>query len=131
MNSPATDDDAGEFAALRTLDVLAAFLHQKYGEEALRQCFSVADNDRESLEDAAGILADKGLDRVAEIMLDIAAQCRSEIESNPYDPDDGTRNWSEWRRSWLLHRRLKTGELERDLRRRMSGNRQKHCNSRH
>jgi len=99
MDNPQTENDAGEFAALDSFDLIAAFLHQKYGESALRQSFSAVDCHREQLEEAATVLKGKGLSQVAEIMLDIAAQCPSEIEFNRYE--EGTLNWRYWRENWL------------------------------
>jgi hypothetical protein len=73
--NPQTDDEPNEFSALDTLDLLAAFLHAKYGPEALRQAFAMVDDlPRESLEQAAEILDAKGLNHVGDIVWSIAQQ---------------------------------------------------------
>jgi hypothetical protein len=113
------NDDAGEFAALNGHDQLAAFLFQKYGEAMLREVFK-ADGTfaREGLEDAAEELETRGLDQVAAVMRDIAAQCPSGFDiDNPFEDDraSGGHNWLEWRRMWLFKRRERTGELRKVL----------------
>jgi hypothetical protein len=118
MDPQSTEDDAGEFAALGSFDLIAAFLHAKYGEQTLREAFSLVDCYREHLEQAAEILDAKGLSHVADIMFDIAAQSRSEIEACPYAP--GSTNWSAWRTNWITRRRIATGEVEASLRARKS-----------
>jgi hypothetical protein len=117
MNYPdLADDDVGEFAPLKTLDVLAAFIHKKFGEAFLRQAFAMVTYDRESLEDAADKLAEKSLSHVAAIMADIAENSPSGIDLNPHE--EGSTIWRYWRRRWIQKRRLATGELEESLRRR-------------
>jgi hypothetical protein len=111
-NHQVADDDAGEFSALDSLDLIAAYLHAKHGEEALRGAFALCDCDREELEQAADVLDAKGLSHVADIMFDIASQCRSGIEANPYPPDSF--NGRYWRANWIR----KHPEREERLRRR-------------
>ena len=87
--TPQPDDEPNEFSALDSLDLLAAFLHAKYGEEALREAFAQIDDlPRESLEQAAEVLAAKGLSHVAGILADMAASRPSEYDAGcPYsDP---------------------------------------------
>jgi hypothetical protein len=117
MNAPQTqtDDEPNEFAALDTLDMLAAFVCQKYGEAALRETFPTTDFYREPLEKAADILAAKGLTHVASIMADIASGCPSEIEScGGYPP--GSFNAEYWRRNWLRKQWQASPEFEKHLR---------------
>ena len=116
MNNPqATEDEVNEFSALDTLDLLAAFLHAKYGEEALREAFALVDDlYRESLEDAAQVLAAKCLGNVASVVADIAASRPSEITACPYP--DGSINARSWRWSWNHKRRRATGEIGKGLR---------------
>jgi len=118
--SPQPDDEPNEFSALTTLDMLAAFLHAKYGEKALRDAFAMVDDlPRESLEQAADILDSKGLTHVADIVVDIAAGLPSEITACPYEA--GSINARYWCWSWNHKRRLATGEIEKGLRRQAAG----------
>jgi hypothetical protein len=106
--SPQPDDEPNEFSALTTLDMLAAFLHAKYGEKALRDAFAMVDDlPRELLEQAADIVAD------------IAAGLPSEITACPYEA--GSINARYWCWSWNHKRRLATGEIEKGLRRQAAG----------
>jgi hypothetical protein len=116
MNNPAPNDDPGEFAALRSFDMLAAYLHLRHGEQMLRAVFTAGNFSREDLIDCAGKLDAKRLDHVAAIMRDLAADAPSGIDDNPHL--EGTHMWHYWRRRWIQKRRLATGELEADLRRR-------------
>jgi hypothetical protein len=109
-----TDDEPNEFAALDTFDLLAAFVCQKYGEQALRETFPTADFYREPLEKAADVLAAKGLTHVANVMADIASGCPSELTANPYDPDSV--NGRYWTQSWLRKRWVESGQMEKSLR---------------
>ena len=118
--SPQPDDEPNEFSALTTLDMLAAFLHAKYGEKALRDAFAMVDDlPRESLEQAADILDSKGLTHVADIVADIAAGLPSEITVCPYEA--GSINARYWCWSWNHKRRQATGEIEKGLRRQAAG----------
>ena len=120
-NPQATEDEPNEFSALTSLDLLAAFLHAKYGEEALREAFSLVELHREQLVKAADILDSKGLAHVADILADIAASRPSEIESNPYPPD--SLNGRCWAWSWSQrHRETPDQRLER-MRREAAGKR--------
>ena len=116
MDNPQTvdDDDAGEFAALDTFDLIAAYLHARHGEQALRETFALIDLHREQLEEAAEVLEQRGLDAVASIMREIAAEARSGIEDNPYDPD--SINGRYWVQSWLRKRWVESGQMEKCLR---------------
>jgi hypothetical protein len=115
MNTPQTDDEPNEFAALESFDMIAAFLHQKYGEAMLREAFALIGCHREQLEKAAEVLEQRGLDAVASIMREIAAEAPSGIEANPYDPD--SINGRCWRWSWWQKQRQASGEIEEHLRR--------------
>jgi hypothetical protein len=115
MTNPQPDDEPNEFSALDTMDLLAAFLHAKYGEQALRQVLSqLPDLYREPLEDTAGILAAKGLSHVANIVADIAAGLPSEITACPYET--GSINARYWCWSWNHKRRQASGEIGKSLR---------------
>jgi hypothetical protein len=72
MNLQTADDEPNEFAALDTLDLIAAFLFQKYGEGALREAFSQAGFYHEPLVQVADILDGRGLAHIADIVADIA-----------------------------------------------------------
>jgi hypothetical protein len=113
-NPQATDEEPNEFSALTSFDMLAAFLHAKYGEQALRESFGLIDCHREQLERAADILAARGLSRVADIVADIAAECPSELESNPYPPDSF--NGRYWAQRWLQKQWQSSPEFEKHLR---------------
>jgi hypothetical protein len=119
MDNPQTENDSGEFAALGSFDLIAAFLHQKYGEKALRESFARVECHREQLEEAATVLKGKGLDQVAEIVFDIAAQRPSEFDvSNPYE--SGSTNWRYWRENWVRKHHQQSPEFKRQLWRRHS-----------
>src|SRR5262249_20621653 len=128
-NNPITNDsdDVGEFAALTTLHMLAAFLFAKHGEDFLRQALA-PDPDpepneagigpREHLENAAEELEARGLDHVAAILRDLAQTAIRGIDLLPdYYVNDGARGVENWRAKWLLRRKVESGELERKLRR--------------
>jgi hypothetical protein len=123
--SPQPDDEPNEFSALTTLDMLAAFLHAKYGEETLREAFAQIDDlPRESLEQAAEVLAAKGLSHVADILAAMASERPSELESNPYPADSlNGRCWA-WSRNH--RRRQASGEIGKGLRRQASQKRGMH-----
>src|SRR5262249_17606043 len=125
-NNPITDDDDfGEFAVFDTLDAIAAFLYAKggeQGEEMLREVFKLLSlqestssyGPRESLEDAAAELEKRHLDKPAAMLREFARTARSGIENVP----DYWRGMEDhWRRKWITQRKMKTGELERELRR--------------
>jgi hypothetical protein len=125
-----TDDEPNEFAALDTLDMLAVFVCEKYGEQALRETFPTTDLYREPLEKAADVLAAKGLAHVASIMLDIASGCPSEIEScGGYPP--GSINARYWAANWLRKQWQSSPEFEKHLRAQKSKNTPKPSLRRH
>lgn len=126
--TPPPDDDAlNEFAGM-SAEQVAAFVLRDGGEQALRQTLQMADDiepqSREDLEQIARALETRGLAAPASILREIAAETPSGIEFNPYR--EGTTNWSEWRKSWIRRQRQATGEIERSLRQRVSGNNRKH-----
>jgi hypothetical protein len=100
--SPQTagDDDAGEFALLTSLDMIAAYLHARYGAEALRQVFAMVDDlYHEHLMEAADVLDSKGLAHVGDIVADIAASRPSEYDAGcPYSDPINRRYWQQ---NWL------------------------------
>jgi hypothetical protein len=125
-----TDEEPNEFSALETLDALAAFLHQKYGEQALREVFAMFEElYREPLEKTAEVLNARGLSHVANVMADIAASCPSEIESNPYPPDSF--NGRYWAQRWLQKQWQSSPEFEKHLRAQKSKNTPKPSLRRH
>src|SRR5262245_23137163 len=90
-NSPVTNsDDDNEFAALKTLDAIAAFLFAKHSEQVVREAFKADDNtSSESLTDAAEELEARDFAQVAAIPRHIAKASRSVLEflhlSDPMD----------------------------------------------
>jgi hypothetical protein len=78
-------EDTGEFAVFDSFDALAAYLHHRYGEAALREVFGmlVEDLPRESFEDTATELENRGLDKPAAILRELAESATSEIERVP------------------------------------------------
>ena len=119
-NSP-LDEDSGEFACFDTLDSLAAYCHHKYGEAFVRQAFKPDPNPgpaypgggpREQYEKAADKLEQRGLDHVALILRDLAQQALSGIDLPP-----SYCSAENWRSKWLLQRKIDSGEMERELRR--------------
>jgi hypothetical protein len=116
MNSPEPEtEEPNPFEGFSFAEI-AGFIHRKEGEEALRQLLAMFDDlTREFLQDAASELQAAGLSKPAAILTTLAATTPSELDSgNPYE--EGGLNWSEWRRSWLNRRRVRTGEVERSLR---------------
>jgi hypothetical protein len=120
----ADDDDAGEFAPLTSLDLLAAYLHARYGEDALRQVLAMVDDlYHEGLMEAADILDSKGLTHVGDILADIAASRPSEYDVGcPYSDPTNRRYWQQ---NWLRkHQETPAERLER-MRREAAGKRRK------
>ena len=126
-NNP-LDEDTDEFACFLTTDALAAYLHHKFGEDFLRQALAPDPNPeptesgigpKETLENAAEKLEERGLDHVAAILRDLAQTAISGIDLPPdYSPDnDGDRGLELWRSKWLQRRKLESGELWHELRR--------------
>jgi hypothetical protein len=70
---------------------------------------------REDFEEAIKALEERGLDQVAKVMRDLAAEYPSGLDLNPYDPKDRN-NWLMWRRSWFNRRRMDTERKLRDAR---------------
>jgi len=119
MDNPRTTDDAddvGEYAALRTYDLLAAYIFKKHGADSVRTLFHQIGGACEDFEKPIETLEARGLHEVAKVLKEVAAECPSGIEFNPYDPEDRC-NWLHWQRSWLNRRRIVTGEVEASLRR--------------
>jgi hypothetical protein len=106
--NPADEDDAGEFAALRSFDAIAAYLFKKHGPDSVRANFHwVGGFTSEALTEAAEALEQRGLDQVAKVMHDLAAEYPSGIDLNPYDPKDRC-NWLVWNQSWLSRQQMRT-----------------------
>jgi hypothetical protein len=113
-------EDTGEFAVFDSFDALAAYLNHKYGEEALREVFemAVADLPRETFEDTAAELENRGLDRPAAILRELAESATSEIERVPdYVVNAGEDFVNSWRIRWLQNREIKLGTFFPKLKR--------------
>ena len=124
----ADEDDAGEYAALRSYDLLAAYIFKKHGADSVRTLFhQIGGFACEDFEQAIETLEQRGLSDVAEVLREVASEYPSGITFNPYDPEDRC-NWLIWQRSWLNRRRMVTGEVERSLRQRK---RRKHQHTQH
>jgi len=118
-NSPA-DEDCGEFAVFDSFDALAAYLHHRYGEEALREVFTmaVADMPKETFEDTATELENRGLEKPAAILREIAESATSEIERVPdYVVNAGEGFVHSWRLRWIQNRQIKLGIFGPKIRR--------------
>ena len=124
MNPQPDDDAPNEFSALDSLDLLAAFLHAKYGEDALRQAFAMVDDlYHEQLMEAADVLDAKGLADVADILADMAASRPSEYDAGcPYSDPINRRYWQQ---NWLRKHRQTPAERLEHLRRQAAGKRQR------
>jgi hypothetical protein len=147
-NNQLKNEDCGEFAFFDTFDSLAAYCHHKFGEEFLRQVFGRAfdPNDppdhaapgtgpKETLEETADKLEERGLDKPAAVLRDLAKHAISGIDLPPHYWLD---NVEMWRSKWIMQRRAASGELWRDLERdrakrdrEASVNRQKQASHRH
>lgn len=131
MNSQPENEDCGEFAVFRDLDALAAYLHHKYGDDALRKVFGQAfdpnnppecaysgGGPKETLEDTATELEKRGLDKPATILRDLAKDAISGIDLVPdYMERAGPQFVEAWRRSWLQRRHIHLGTWGQELRR--------------
>jgi hypothetical protein len=120
MDNPQTTtddaDDAGEYAALRSYDLLAAYIYKKHGADSVRTLFhQIGGFACEDFEQAIETLEQRGLSEVAQVMQEIAAEYPSGRTLNPY-PRSSWCNWLQWDRSWFNRRRIITGEVERSLR---------------
>jgi|SRR6516225_2150149 hypothetical protein len=125
-NNP-LDEDTGEFACFLTLDALAAYLHHKFGEDFLRQALAPDPNPepnelgigpKENLENAAEKLEERGLDHVAAILRDLAKDAISGIDLPPdHWVNLGDRGIEIWRNKWQTRRKVESGELWRELKR--------------
>jgi hypothetical protein len=114
------DEDCGEFACFNTFDSLAAYLHHKYGEAALREVFGmlVPDLPKESFDDTATELENRGLDKPAAILRELAESATSEIERVPvYVVNAGPDFVDAWRIRWIQQREIKLGTFGQKLRR--------------
>jgi hypothetical protein len=108
--------EENEYAALRSYDLLAAYIFKKHGADSVRALFhQIGGFACEDFEQAIETLEQRGLSEVAAVMRSIAAEYPSGIDLNPYDTKDA-HNWLVWRRSWFNRRRVATGEIERSLR---------------
>src|SRR5215471_12088594 len=120
-NSPSQpDEDTGEFAVFDSFDALAAYLHHRYGEAALREVFGMLMGDlpRESFEDTAAELENRGLDKPAGILRELAESATSEIERVPdYVVNAGESFVDSWRIRWLQKREIKLGTFGPKLKR--------------
>lgn len=133
-NKPNPEDDCGEFAVFDTLDAIAAYVHHKYGEAALREVFTpFADPNkddlpagfgpRESLEDAAAELEKRGLDKPAAVLRELAETAISGIDKVPdHMVNAGPQFVEAWRRNWIQRRQIKLGTFDQELRRTIARN---------
>jgi hypothetical protein len=122
------DDEPNEYSALRTYDLLAAYIFKKHGADSVRTLFhQIGGFACEDFEQAIETLEQRGLGEVAKVMEEIAAEYPSGRSLNPYDPEDRC-NWLQWDRSWFNRRRIVTGEVEASLR---HGKLRKHPRTQH
>jgi len=116
-SQPSTEDDCGEFAIFDSLDALAAYLHHRYGEEALREVFEALQETREGLEDITAELEQRGLDAPAAVLRDLAHQAISGIELVPdYVVRAGPNFVDFWQMRWLQRRKMKLGLWDKEQR---------------
>jgi hypothetical protein len=116
---PPADEEPNEFSVLDSTDLLAAFLHAKYGEDALREVFTRVEFYREPLEKAADVLAAKGLAHVADIVADIAASRPSEFDAGcPYSDPINRRYWQQ---NWIRKHSETPDERLQRMRRQAAG----------
>ena len=91
-----------EFEVLDSPAEVCGYMFHAYGEDVLRQALDVSRekgvlNKRENLEEIAAELAEAGMVRASEIVLEYAAQSPSEADLCPYEP--GTTNYRAWHQS--------------------------------
>jgi hypothetical protein len=83
------DDEPNEYSALRTYDLLAAYIFKKHGADSVRTLFhQIGGFACEDFEQAIETLEQRGLGEVAKVMEEIAAEYPSGRSLNPYDPED-------------------------------------------
>jgi hypothetical protein len=109
-----SEPDPGE-PRFESPDEVIHDFYSDHGPEMLRELLNnwVPNLSREELEECAPKLQAAGKPSIAAIALEIAADKPSGIDiGNPYE--EGTLNWSEWRKGWLRRRRMRTGKFETD-----------------
>ena len=115
-----SDEEDNEYAALGSYDALAAYLYKQGGADSVRVHFRhVGGFASEDFEEAIAALEHRGLDEVAQVLRDVAAEFPSGRDLNPYPPSDKN-NWFHWDRSWFNRRRMRIGEVEASLQARKS-----------
>jgi hypothetical protein len=83
------------FDTFETAAEIFAFVHRKLGEKGLRQLLAMGDGSTcEFLHRAADELSAMGLRKVADIVLDVAADSPSEADPCPYV--EGSHNAQGW-----------------------------------
>lgn len=134
MDRP-VDPDLPEFERgeprFESLDEVFHEICARDGPEVLREVLSSwVEVSREDLEDAAAALEAAGKPSIAVIILEAAGNAPSGIDlDNPYE--EGSLNWSVWRKSWLRKRRDALFPPEERLRRRKLHKQQQAPHSRH
>jgi hypothetical protein len=117
MTPNQTNTNTGDLGQLDTAPLLA-FIFSKCGEEGLRQVlesWTEPETDpgnassyagREMLEDAANELEERGLSKVAAILLDVAVHAPSGLDHMPsyYRTSFGERADTLWRSHWVENR---------------------------
>jgi hypothetical protein len=127
-NTLKPEDDCGEFAVFDSLDAIAAYVHYKRGDEALRQLFTEAFlkeeperngfGPKEFLEDTATELEKRGLDKPAAILRQLAKDAISGIDLVPdYMVRAGPGFVDQWRENWIQRRHIELGTWGQELRR--------------
>lgn len=110
-------EEPNEFDGM-TIEQVAAFVFRDGGETALREAFrqagEIEPNTKESLEQTATALEQRGLNAPATIMRQIAAEAPNEDDLCPY-PEPG-HNRDYWLHTRRLRRMAKSGESEAKLR---------------
>jgi hypothetical protein len=90
-------NDPDPFEGFESADEVVAFIHRKFGDEGVRQCFKEGHFYREFLEGVVLDLRAVGLNKAAAVVTEIAANSPSEVEECPYR--EGTANYVSWHRS--------------------------------
>jgi hypothetical protein len=128
-----TNTETGDLGQLDTAPLLA-FIFSKCGEEGLRQvleAWTEPESDpgnassyapREMLEDAANELEERGLSKVAAILLDTAVHCASGLDHVPdyYRTSFGEKAVEMWSAKWVQNRERQLGIFEQRLRHKLS-----------
>ena len=102
-----TEIDQGIFDAFDSIGAVMAFVHQRCGDEGLRQLMATIEVDQESLEAAAAELETVGFPQVSAIMLEAGAKALlAHVMHCPYAETD-IHNYESWQAAYRRRHMLR------------------------